>query len=372
MSTTSRPRLAAGVAAAATALLVLAGTGLAAAAVTTGTGSAHPAAPPTDVETSTSSPLPCGATRTPLPSGTVVQAETFDAGKRSTAWEFGDGQTAQVVADAARQGPFGLRVDGVQYKPLAYVVGATSTPGTYRVQLWLRSSPSVAAYLRPYLDVLVSDSSTGERLATQFLTLGPDWTQVTLLVAPRVRQDACDSAPVAVPFVVSLRSSAPGCGTLPALSLDIDDVAVTYAGTDTPTSSAAAPGRVAPACVVPTFTTTTAKPTTSAPAKAQCRVRVTRVMTWPGGSQWRLLLTNLTGAPMTGWHLRASVPAGETVAYAWPGAVVQQGTDLTLSADGEYADPLMPRKATEFGMVVSGGSTPPTTWTLDGLACKAG
>lgn len=362
MSLTSRPLVAAGVAVATCSLAALAGTGLAASAVSTSAaGTPSPTCTPSPTAT--------------LAAGTVVQADTLESGKPAAAWALGDGQTLDVTADAAHQGAWGLRIDGLQSKPLSYHVTTTSTKGTYRVQLWLRTSPQVPTYLKPYLDLVATDDASGQSLASQSVTIGPDWTQVSLLVTPAVSGSGC-SFGAALPFTVALRAWAPGCGSAPVLALDLDDVAVTYAGTVVPTSTAAAPARVAPACVVPTWTTTTTststRPTTSTAAKPACRVRTSTVLSWPGGVQVRLVVSNLTGAPRTGWHLRAAAPAGEALGYAWPAAATQADGVITLSASGDYADPLPSRRPVEFGLVLTGGSTPPSGWTLDGLACKAG
>lgn len=422
MSPLPRPRrAAAGIAATATVLLALAGTGLAATAVTSAVAAtdARPdarvaapahhapqatgasvveAAAPAEVApayTSPSSGSTTMCTMTPVPqytAGQVVQWDTFDTGAAPTNWTTTGTVGMSVSTAAAHRGYAGLRLVDIQNGVTTYRVSNVRSVGTYRLDMSVRLSPDLKqSTTYPYVMVYVQDETTGAVLATSSPRLSTEWVSVSVPVVPRSREGMCGSGVWGAPMLVTFRVMTPGCGTMPEISLDVDDVTVTYAGTSTESPSATA-ARVVPACQPPTTTTgptttlpTTTLPTTSStppttsttpptstapPAKATCKVKATPVMTWKGGVQLQVTVANLSAAPWAGWTLTAKLPTGETAAYAWPGAVSQSSGQLSLAPASGYADPLAPRTPVKFGLVLSGGTALPTAWAVNGVSCK--
>ncbi|GIF23896.1 hypothetical protein BJ973_004509 [Actinoplanes tereljensis] len=104
-------------------------------------------------------------------------------------------------------------------------------------------------------------------------------------------------------------------------------------------------------------------------AAAGCQVSYTVSSQWQGGFGAGVAVTNL-GDPITGWTLRWSFGAGQTVTQAWNATVTQSGAAVTAVNVG-YNGALTTGASTSFGFNGSWtGSNPvPSAFTLNGVAC---
>ncbi|WP_433788802.1 cellulose-binding domain-containing protein [Actinoplanes sp. CA-252034] len=107
-------------------------------------------------------------------------------------------------------------------------------------------------------------------------------------------------------------------------------------------------------------------------AAAGCRITYTISSQWQGGFGASVAVTNL-GDPVTGWTLRWSYGAGQTVAQAWNATVTQTGTAVT-AVNASYNGALTTGGSASFGFNGSWtGSNPvPAAFTLNGVACTGG
>ncbi|WP_436535678.1 cellulose-binding domain-containing protein [Actinoplanes sp. HUAS TT8] len=104
-------------------------------------------------------------------------------------------------------------------------------------------------------------------------------------------------------------------------------------------------------------------------AAAGCQVSYTISSSWSGGFGANVAVTNL-GDPITGWTLRWSFGAGQTVTQAWNAGVTQSGAAVT-AVNVSYNGALGTGASTSFGFNGSWtGSNPvPSAFTLNGVAC---
>ncbi|WP_222595478.1 cellulase family glycosylhydrolase [Cellulomonas terrae] len=109
--------------------------------------------------------------------------------------------------------------------------------------------------------------------------------------------------------------------------------------------------------------------TSQANAAAGCRVDYTVTNQWQSGFGADVKVTNL-GDPITGWDLRFSFGAGQTVAQLWNGSVTQTGAAVSVRNAG-WNGTIGTNGTASFGFNGSwAGSNPaPTAFTLNGVAC---
>jgi pectate lyase len=107
-------------------------------------------------------------------------------------------------------------------------------------------------------------------------------------------------------------------------------------------------------------------------AAAGCDVTYRVTNQWPGGFGADVTVRNL-GDPLTGWTVRWSYAAGQTVTQAWNATVTQSGSQVS-AANAGYNGTLGTGAATSFGFNGSwtGTNPAPTGFTLNGVACTGG
>ena len=105
-------------------------------------------------------------------------------------------------------------------------------------------------------------------------------------------------------------------------------------------------------------------------AVAGCQVAYTVSSQWPGGFGANVAITNL-GDPITGWSLRWTFPAGQTVTQAW-NANVPTGTSTPTATNVGWNASIGTNATVSFGFngAYSGTNPAPTNWTLNGVACN--
>src|SRR5438270_12184356 len=75
---------------------------------------------------------------------------------------------------------------------------------------------------------------------------------------------------------------------------------------------------------------TTATAVTGHAATVGCQVAYTVGSQWTGGFTANIAITNL-GSPVTGWTLRWTFGAGQSVTQAWSATITQSGTAVTAA-----------------------------------------
>jgi hypothetical protein len=103
-------------------------------------------------------------------------------------------------------------------------------------------------------------------------------------------------------------------------------------------------------------------PTGTAPAGA-CSAAPSVVNFWSGGYQDQVTVTNTGSAPLSGWAVQFTLPAGDIIASSWNATVTQSGQQVTAS-NAAYDGALSPTGSATWGLVING---PNQTWT--GVAC---
>lgn len=104
-------------------------------------------------------------------------------------------------------------------------------------------------------------------------------------------------------------------------------------------------------------------------ATTGCQVSYTVSSQWTGGFTANVALTNL-GDPVTGWTLRWSFGAGQTITQAWNATTTQSGAAVT-AANASWNGALATGGGTSFGFngTWNGSNPVPTAFTLNGTAC---
>jgi Cellulose binding domain len=102
---------------------------------------------------------------------------------------------------------------------------------------------------------------------------------------------------------------------------------------------------------------------------AGCRVTYAISSQWGGGFGADVTVTNL-GDPITGWTLRWSYAAGQTVTQAWNATISQSGATVTAT-NVSYNAAIATNGSASFGFNGSWtGSNPvPTAFTVNGVTC---
>ncbi|NUR83103.1 MAG: esterase, partial [Nonomuraea sp.] len=116
-------------------------------------------------------------------------------------------------------------------------------------------------------------------------------------------------------------------------------------------------------------TTPTPTPTPTPPAGA-CRVGYT-VNAWNTGLTAAVTVTNTSTAPVNGWSLAFTLPAGQSVTSAWNATVTPAGGAVT-ARNVSYNAAIAPGASVSFGFQAThtGNTAAPPAFTLNGAACS--
>lgn len=106
-------------------------------------------------------------------------------------------------------------------------------------------------------------------------------------------------------------------------------------------------------------------PAGTAPAGA-CSAAPSVVDSWSGGYQDQVTVTDTGPAPLSGWTVRFTLPAGDTIASSWNATISQSGQQVTASS-AAYNGALSPAGSATWGIVVNGPAGPSQAWTA--VAC---
>jgi serine/threonine protein kinase len=129
-------------------------------------------------------------------------------------------------------------------------------------------------------------------------------------------------------------------------------------GSDSPPVAAGPAPLPAPS---PTQTSTS----TSAPADSGCTARYQVTSSWPGGYQVEVTVRNGGAAPVSGWTVQWTLPAGHRISGLWDATFTQQGRAVTVT-NANWNAQIRADGSTSFGLnaVTSGGGAEPAQPTL--------
>lgn len=107
-------------------------------------------------------------------------------------------------------------------------------------------------------------------------------------------------------------------------------------------------------------------------ATAGCQVSYTVASQWSGGFTANVAVTNL-GSAVTGWSLKWTFAAGQSVTQAWSATVAQSGTAVTATNVG-YNGSIATGASTSFGFngAWTTSNPVPASFSLNGTACTGG
>ncbi|MCC8246573.1 cellulose binding domain-containing protein, partial [Saccharothrix luteola] len=114
---------------------------------------------------------------------------------------------------------------------------------------------------------------------------------------------------------------------------------------------------VAPSDTPPTSTTTSTTTTTTTPPTGACTASYRTVNSWQGGFQADVTVT--AGAPITGWTVRWTLAAGQTITQVWGGVSVGSGSQAAIR-NAAWNGSLGANASTTFGFVANGSPTATT------------
>ncbi|MFF8596905.1 PHB depolymerase family esterase [Streptomyces sp. NPDC015220] len=153
----------------------------------------------------------------------------------------------------------------------------------------------------------------------------------------------------------------------------VEAVSVQGAGHTLPTS-----GMAARAIAFFGLDSATAPPSTDPPTDppttpvGACRVAYT-TSAWNTGLTASITVTNTGAAPVDGWALTFTLPAGQTITSGWNAAFSPSGGTVT-ARNAAYNGTLAPGASTTLGFQAThtGDTSAPTSFGLNGVGCQTG
>ena len=123
-------------------------------------------------------------------------------------------------------------------------------------------------------------------------------------------------------------------------------------------------------------TTTTAPPSSTPPpppppSPPPCEISYRVNSEWPGAFQAQVTVRNISSALIDGWTLRWTFADGQSVTQMWNATPSQIGADVTVTNAG-YTALIVPDGSISIGFngAVKGANSRPTSFTLNGAACR--
>ncbi|GCF10237.1 cellulose-binding domain-containing protein [Dictyobacter arantiisoli] len=104
-----------------------------------------------------------------------------------------------------------------------------------------------------------------------------------------------------------------------------------------------------------------------------CSVHYAVTNQWQGGFGASLTITNTSSTAINGWSLVFSFPNGQTITQLWNGTVTQSGSVVTItniSYNGSIPAGQSTSSSPGFNGTWNGTNSPPTAFTLNGVACS--
>jgi cellulase/cellobiase CelA1 len=142
--------------------------------------------------------------------------------------------------------------------------------------------------------------------------------------------------------------------------------------TPTPTRGTTPTPGMTPTPTVPGMTPTPTVPgiTPTPTPGGGCQVSYT-VNQWPGGFTANLTVTNTGSSTINGWRLTFTFPGSQQVQQGWNGVYSQSGNQVTIT-NASYNSTITPNGTVNpgFNGSWSGSNPSPTSFTLNGTACR--
>ena len=246
-------------------------------------------------------------------------------------------------------------------RPGAVRIGASTSDGNLQVSAYKNTSGSVA--------IVVLNTSSSSDTATYSLQNAGVADGAT--VTPYLTNGSNNTAAQATTSV----SGGAFTATIPARSLVTYNIPASSGGTPTPTPTTT-PSPTPTNTPTPTPTSTsTPTPTPTPISGSGCRVQYTITNQWPGGFGVALTITNTGSTTINGWSLQFSFPNGQTITQLWNGSYTQSGSTVTitnLSYNATIAPGTSLSSEPGFNGAWNGTNSPPTAFTLNGIACSVG
>ncbi|WP_093590479.1 cellulose binding domain-containing protein [Lentzea waywayandensis] len=109
------------------------------------------------------------------------------------------------------------------------------------------------------------------------------------------------------------------------------------------------------------------------PPASPCVVVYRITSQWAGAFQGEVTVRNVSRALVQGWTVRWRFAGGETVTQLWNGTVSQSGADVSVT-NADYNALIVTDGSVSFGFngSVTGPSSPPSSFSLNGAACTTG
>jgi acetylxylan esterase len=149
------------------------------------------------------------------------------------------------------------------------------------------------------------------------------------------------------------------------------EMAVTFFGLDSasPAPSSSAPSSPAPSSPAPS-SPAPSSPAPSSPAPASsCRVSDT-INAWNTGLTSSITVTNTGSAPINGWSLAFTLPAGQVITSGW-NAMYSPASGAVTARNAAYNGTIAPGASVGIGFQAThaGNTGRPTAFSLNGAAC---
>jgi cellulase/cellobiase CelA1 len=111
---------------------------------------------------------------------------------------------------------------------------------------------------------------------------------------------------------------------------------------------------------------------TTAPAPSGGCKATYQANTWAGGFTGSVTIANAGTTPWSGWTVTFTFGGDQKITNAWNATVTQSGTKVTAVNVG-YNGTVAPGASASFGFqgTWSSSSTPPTAFTVNGMACTS-
>lgn len=128
-------------------------------------------------------------------------------------------------------------------------------------------------------------------------------------------------------------------------------------------------GDTPPTTPPPTTPPPTTPPPTTPPPSGDCRVTYT-VNAWNSGLTASVSVTNTSSAPVNGWALAFTLPAGQSITSGW-NATYSPSSGAVTARNVSYNATIAPNTSVDIGFQAThtGGTGRPSAFTLNGTAC---
>lgn len=120
----------------------------------------------------------------------------------------------------------------------------------------------------------------------------------------------------------------------------------------------------------PVSTSPSASVSPSVPTGGTCAVSYAKTSEWSGGAQFDVTIRNTAAAPVNGWTLTWTLPAGQKITQSWNATTAQSGASAVAVNVG-WNGQIPAAGSTGFGFIADSAQGGATGFALNGTACTA-